>query len=72
MDVGPAPTAAGMVIYLRRTDEFGAIRVLGHRLEVDAQWVHRLVRAEVDLEANKSAATAAPASAGRTAARQND
>jgi len=29
MDVGPAPTAARMVIYLRRTDEFGAIRVLG-------------------------------------------
>ena len=43
----------GMVIYLRRTDEFGAIRVLGHRLEVDAQWVHRLVRAEVDLEAHQ-------------------
>ena len=43
----------GMVIYLRRTDEFGAIRVLGHRLEVDAQWVHRLVRAEVDLEAQQ-------------------
>jgi hypothetical protein len=42
-----------MVIYLRRTDEFGAIRVLGHRLEVDAQWVHRLVRAEVDLEAQQ-------------------
>jgi hypothetical protein len=32
-----------MVIYLRRTDEFGAIRVLGHRL----------VRAEVDLEAQQ-------------------
>ena len=43
----------GMVIYLRRTDEFGTIRVLGHRLEVDAQWVHRLVRAEVDLEAQQ-------------------
>jgi hypothetical protein len=43
----------GMVIYLRRTDECGAIRVLGHRLEVDAQWVHRLVRAEVDLEAQQ-------------------
>ena len=43
----------GMVIYLRRTDEFGAIRVLGHRLEVDVQWVHRLVRAEVDLEAQQ-------------------
>ena len=43
----------GMVIYLRRTDEFGTIRVLGHRLEVDAQWVHRLVRSEVDLEAQQ-------------------
>ena len=41
----------GTVIYLRRSDESGAIRVLGHRLEVDAQWVHRLVRAEVDLDA---------------------
>lgn len=43
----------GVVVYLRRTDESGAIRVLGHRLEVDAQWVHRLVRAEVDLDANQ-------------------
>lgn len=43
----------GTVIYLRRTDESGAIRVLGHRLEVDAQWVHRLVRAEVDLDAQQ-------------------
>jgi hypothetical protein len=43
----------GVVIYLRRTDESGAIRVLGHRLEVDAQWVHRLVRAEVDLDAGQ-------------------
>lgn len=43
----------GTIIYLRRTDESGAIRVLGHRLEVDAQWVHRLVRAEVDLDAHR-------------------
>lgn len=43
----------GTVIYLRRTDESGTIRVLGHRLAVDAQWVHRLVRAEVDLDAGK-------------------
>ncbi len=39
----------GTVIYLRRTDAAGAIRVLGHRWEVDPLWVHRLVRAEVDL-----------------------
>jgi hypothetical protein len=43
----------GAVIYLRRTDDTGAIRVLGHRWVVDALWVHRLVRAEVDLEANQ-------------------
>ncbi len=43
----------GTVIYLRRTDETGAIRVLGHRWAVDALWVHRLVRAEVDLDANQ-------------------
>jgi hypothetical protein len=43
----------GTVIYLRRTDQTGAIRVLGHRWEVDPLWVNRLVRAEVDLEANR-------------------
>jgi hypothetical protein len=43
----------GTVIYLRRTDHTGAIRVLGHRWAVDALWVHRLVRAEVDLAANQ-------------------
>ena len=43
----------GTVIYLRRTDDTGAIRVLGRRWEVDALWGHRLVRAEVDLDANQ-------------------
>lgn len=43
----------GTVIYLRRTDHTGTIRVLGHRWEVDKLWVNRLVRAEVDLEANQ-------------------
>ena len=43
----------GLVIYLRRTDHEGAIRVLGHRWAVDALWVHRLVRAEVDLDTNQ-------------------
>ena len=43
----------GTVIYLRRTDAAGAIRVLGHRWEVDALWAHRLVRAEVDLDAHQ-------------------
>jgi len=43
----------GTLIYLRRTDHQGAIQVLGHRWAVDPLWVHRLVRAEVDLEANQ-------------------
>ena len=43
----------GTVIFLRRTDDAGAIRVLGHRWVVDALWVHRLVRAEVDLDAHQ-------------------
>jgi len=43
----------GTVIYLRRTDPAGAIRVLGHRWEVDPFWVHRLVRVEVDLATNQ-------------------
>lgn len=40
----------GLVVYLRRTDAHGAIRVLGRRWVVDPQWVQRLVRAEVDLD----------------------
>src|SRR5262245_27698289 len=40
----------GRIIYLRRTDAAGAVEVLGRRFEVDRQWVHRLVRAEVDLD----------------------
>ena len=39
----------GMLIYLRRTNEHGALKVLGHVWEVDPLWPHRLVRCEVDL-----------------------
>ena len=41
----------GRIIFLRRTGEQGAVEVLGHRFEVDATGPHRLVRAEVDLDA---------------------
>jgi hypothetical protein len=41
----------GRIIFLRRTGEQGAVEVLGHRFEVAATWPHRLVRAEVDLDA---------------------
>lgn len=40
----------GRIVYLRRTDATGVVEVLGRRFEVDRQWVHRLVRAEVDLD----------------------
>lgn len=43
----------GTVIYLRRTDAAGSIKVLGHRWVVDPLWCHRLVRAEVNLTANQ-------------------
>lgn len=41
----------GCLIYLRRTTAQGEVTVLGHRFLVDATWPHRLVRAEVDLDA---------------------
>jgi len=41
----------GKIIFLRRTSETGAVRLLGRDFMVDAVWLHRLVRAEVDLNA---------------------
>lgn len=43
----------GKIIFLRRTTEHGEATLLGHTLEVDPNWPHRLVRAEVDLDAEK-------------------
>jgi putative transposase len=43
----------GRMVYLRRTDATGAVEVLGRSFEVDRHWVHRLVRAEVDLGGGK-------------------
>jgi transposase len=40
---------AGQIIYLRRTDEKGCVKLLGQRFEADKHWLHRLVRCEVDL-----------------------
>jgi len=40
---------AGKVIYLRRTNEHGAVRFLGRVWNVDPIWSHRLLRCEVDL-----------------------
>jgi transposase len=38
----------GTLIYIRRTDEDGFVNVLGHRWRISGQWLHRLVRCEVD------------------------
>lgn len=40
---------SGTLIYLRRTNERGAVNILGHTWEVDPLWIHRLLRCHVDL-----------------------
>lgn len=44
---------SGVVIFLRRTNEGGAVKLLGHSWEIDPLWQHRLVRSEVDLDSNE-------------------
>jgi hypothetical protein len=39
----------GVVIFIRRTCQAGAVSLLGHTFEVDPLWPHRLVRCEIDL-----------------------
>ena len=43
----------GTIIYLRRTNDKGRVSILGHSFDIDRHWLHRLVRAEVDLTANQ-------------------
>jgi transposase len=43
----------GKIVYLRRTSDKGQVNVLGHSFAVDANWPHRLVRVEVDIEHNR-------------------
>lgn len=43
----------GRLIYLRRTDDEGQARMLGRVFKVQEHWVHRLIRAEVDLDQRK-------------------
>jgi putative transposase len=40
----------GRIVSIRRTDASGGVELLNRRFEVDGQWLHRLVRAEVDLD----------------------
>lgn len=42
----------GHLVFLRRTSDDGAVTFLGHTFAVDPTWCHRLVRAEVDLNAH--------------------
>lgn len=42
---------SGRMIFLRRTTEQGKATVLEREFHVDRHWLHRLVRAEVDLDA---------------------
>lgn len=42
----------GLIIFLRRTTEHGVVSLLGHTFDVDRHWPYRLVRAEVDLDAD--------------------
>jgi transposase len=44
-----APPVAGRIIYLRRIDAQGNVRLLGRSFRVDPLWSGRLVRCEVDL-----------------------
>lgn len=50
LDLG-APLA-GRVIFIRRTSEAGSVVVLKRSFAVDRDWPHRLVRAELDLDAD--------------------
>ena len=48
-DVSAPPT--GRIVFLRRTDRWGSVSILNRRYPVDRRWLHRLVRAELDLDA---------------------
>jgi hypothetical protein len=44
---------SGRIIFIRRTNDKGAVDLLGHQFEVAAHWVHRLTRCEVDIDAKE-------------------
>jgi hypothetical protein len=43
----------GRILFVRRTDAAGAVRLLERRFAVDPRWANRLVRAEFDLDAGR-------------------
>ncbi len=40
----------GQIIFIRRTNETGQVHLLGQRFAVSPNWLHRLVRCEVDFD----------------------
>jgi hypothetical protein len=42
----------GTMIFIRRTDEHGYAKVMGHLWELDESWTHKLIRATIDLKNN--------------------
>ena len=45
--------AAGRLVFLRRTTDSGGVTILNRRYPVDRLWVHRLVRAELDIDTRR-------------------
>jgi hypothetical protein len=45
--------AAGRLVFLRRTDQWGRVSVLNRRYPVDRTWIHRLVRVDLDLDTRR-------------------
>lgn len=48
LDLQVPPT--GRAVFLRRTNDAGAVAVLGHPISLDPLWPHRLVRCEVNFD----------------------
>ena len=40
----------GRIIYVRRSNEHGAVTLLGRTYQISSHWFHRLVRCEVDIQ----------------------
>lgn len=49
----PNAPLSGTLIFLRRTDDAGRAHLLGTAFAVAERWAHRLVRAEIDLNAHR-------------------
>ena len=49
-DFNPHAPLQAHIIFIRRTDETGHVYLLGQRFAVSPNWLHRLVRCEVDFD----------------------